>query len=137
MKNKLFIINTLLSISAIIVFGLLSYNCYIYMNPHLASQELYQIEKKNQDREKQMNSFAMALDDFDKQTKNSNGKAIMSMLNIPENAPEELPNLEFAIKSKALDEIVMNAIILIVIIGAIIFDIFVTKHVKKNKKVKK
>jgi hypothetical protein len=107
------------------------------MNPHLASQELYQIEKKNQDREKQMNSFAMALDDFDKQTKNSNGKAIMSMLNIPEDAPEELPKLEFEIKSKALDEIVIYAIILIVNIGAIIFDVFVSKHVKKNKRVNK
>jgi hypothetical protein len=94
----------------VVALVLSAYFSYFYIKPEAASLELYEYKKQQLKAEKQMDSFAMALDDFEKKTKESNGKAVMAMLNLPvalndgfsEDDKKRLIALEYDIKQQYL-----------------------------------
>jgi hypothetical protein len=121
-------------LAAILISSLISlgYCSYIYSKPEAASFELYEYKQYQVKREKQADSFTTALDDFTRQTKESNGKAVMAMLNLPEAigakyGDEEIKRfmqLEFSIKQQYLIYIIISAAILI---GSLIKLSFIRK----------
>ncbi len=81
---------------------------YFYINPKFSSEKLYKIYQDEQRRQHQKDSFAMALDDFATKTKNSGGKAVMAVLNVPEKQPQEDISSEFNAKNNALTKMIFS-----------------------------